>query len=1154
MPTTYTSLIGLALPTTGELTGTWGTVVNDYITRYLDAAIAGTQTLSTDADVTLTVTNGSNLGATSAQYAILNCTGARTVQRTITVPAASKTYLVINGTTGGQSIKVVGAGPTTGVTLVNGERALIAWDGSDFVKAGSNFVAAGANTQVQYNSSGALAGSANLTFNGTTLTANSAAVSTGNLAFTGTAQRITGDFSNATQSNRLAFQTSTTNGSTIVNAITNGAGVTSAFQANAGADISNPVSFTRILVNATESRVEAGITNVSGTYLPMTFYTGGSERVRVDTSGNVGIGTASPVGKLSVNLADASGSTSAWDSTYATFGAAGSTTGKAVGIGFNATSNYGEIRSVQPGVTWTDLYIRGNNLNFYYSLAGASTLGMVLNTSGNVGIGTASPGTKLDVQGNVSGGGVNGRALNNDAGASSSAGFTVSTGGGVSAAFFAFGTSAAYVGVSSNHPLAFQTNNTERMRIDSSGNVGIGTASPGAKIEVVGSQANWRRFSTDTAPFYFPVIKARGVAGAPTTVVLGDAISAWQAYGYTGSNELQAAGITARVDVSGTVSSTSMPGAIDFATTANGASSSTTRMTIDSSGNVGIGTASPGKKLQVADTTNQLSLTTGTNELIARASSTEVALYTFQALPMVFYTNNTERLRIDSSGNVGIGVVPTANTVSRLFVAGDNTLTGASRGFLFNMYYSTANLRWEYAGTGTGAGWIDSGSGNYTFQTTGSTSGVAGGAASPSERMRIDASGNVGIGTASPGSIAKLTVANTGTTDNNRLGVSASNYLSLPSFTASFIGQGDISATGTQCGLSNASLGYVLFQNTSAGLIYTNGGTPLVFGTSGTERMRIDSSGNVGIGTASPGAKLDVVSSGGANIVQSRSTSGYASFLANASTGNQAYHFFQVNSVETARITSDSGNVLTFSTGAALERMRIDSSGNVGIGTASPSERLVVGGGGNMLLAGASTGDQSIRVGSGRSGNGNSYIDLQGDTTYNNGLRLIRVNSGANAASNIEHRGTGALQLITQEAGPIVFYTTATERMRFLAGGGITSEDRADAVGYKGTPLNEQSANYTLVIGDMGKSIVHPASDNNPRTFTIPANGTVAYPVGTTITFINMINTVTIAITTDTMYLAGSGSTGSRTLAAYGMATAVKMTSTTWIISGNGLT
>jgi len=103
-------------------------------------------------------------------------------------------------------------------------------------------------------------------------------------------------------------------------------------------------------------------------------------------------------------------------------------------------------------------------------------------------------------------------------------------------------------------------------------------------------------------------------------------------------------------------------------------------------------------------------------------------------------------------------------------------------------------------------------------------------------------------------------------------------------------------------------------------------------------------------------------------------------------------------------------------------------------------------------------------------------------------------------------------------------------------------------------PQNSQSAAYTLVLSDSGKSIVHPISDNNARTFTIPANGSVAYPVGTAVTFINMINTVTIAITTDTMYLAGAGTTGSRTLAAYGVATAIKVTSTSWIISGNGLT
>jgi hypothetical protein len=114
--------------------------------------------------------------------------------------------------------------------------------------------------------------------------------------------------------------------------------------------------------------------------------------------------------------------------------------------------------------------------------------------------------------------------------------------------------------------------------------------------------------------------------------------------------------------------------------------------------------------------------------------------------------------------------------------------------------------------------------------------------------------------------------------------------------------------------------------------------------------------------------------------------------------------------------------------------------------------------------------------------------------------------------------------------------------------------DGTDAVGFRNTPVNSQSAAYTLVLADAGKTILHPIADNNARTFTIPANSSVTYPVGTVVTFVNLINTVTIAITTDTMYLAGPGTTGSRTLAAYGVASAVKVASTTWVISGNGLT
>lgn len=101
-----------------------------------------------------------------------------------------------------------------------------------------------------------------------------------------------------------------------------------------------------------------------------------------------------------------------------------------------------------------------------------------------------------------------------------------------------------------------------------------------------------------------------------------------------------------------------------------------------------------------------------------------------------------------------------------------------------------------------------------------------------------------------------------------------------------------------------------------------------------------------------------------------------------------------------------------------------------------------------------------------------------------------------------------------------------------------------------------KSAAYTTIITDANKSILHPAADNNARTFTIDSNANVPYPVGTAITFINEINTLSIAITSDTLVLAGTAgaTTGTRTMAVMSIATAVKKTSTSWIISGSGIT
>jgi hypothetical protein len=132
--TSPTALLGLALPVQGDLSGTWGDTVNDSITSLLDSAVAGVTTLSADTDVALSSTD---YVANQARQAIIRWTasnGANT--RNVTAPAKSKTYVVINAGTG--SIVFRGAGPTAGVTIVSGEKCVVAWSDNDFVKVASS--------------------------------------------------------------------------------------------------------------------------------------------------------------------------------------------------------------------------------------------------------------------------------------------------------------------------------------------------------------------------------------------------------------------------------------------------------------------------------------------------------------------------------------------------------------------------------------------------------------------------------------------------------------------------------------------------------------------------------------------------------------------------------------------------------------------------------------------------------------------------------------------------------------------------------------------------------------------------------------------------------------------------------------------------------
>jgi hypothetical protein len=180
-------------------------------------------------------------------------------------------------------------------------------------------------------------------------------------------------------------------------------------------------------------------------------------------------------------------------------------------------------------------------------------------------------------------------------------------------------------------------------------------------------------------------------------------------------------------------------------------------------------------------------------------------------------------------------------------------------------------------------------------------------------------------------------------------------------------------------------------------------------------------------------------------------------------------------------------------------------------------------------------------------GNGGTGI-----TSFGTGVATwLGTPSSANLAAAVtDETGSGSLVFATSP-------TLVTPVLGTPTSGTLSNctVDGTTSVGFLSIPQNSQSADYTLVLADAGKHIFHPVADNNARTFTIPANSSVAFPIGTAITFINMaVANVTIAITTDTLTLSPAGTSGSRTLATNGSATCVKITSTQWLISGSGLT
>jgi len=327
MPTTYTPILQLALPATGELNGTWGTTVNDNITSMVEQAIAGLATISTwtAASHTLTTANGTT---DEARCAILECSGAPGAAATVICPTASKVYIIKNSVTGGYAVTLkTSAG--TGISVPNGSTALLYCDGTNVV-SGATYMATIVATsitdtgltsgRVTYaGTGGLLQDAAAFTFDGTILSATRFAGALNGTVGATTAS--TGAFTTVSVTGAITSTLVTGTAPLVVASTTNVAnlnasslsGATFAAPGSIGSTTAGSGAFTTLSATGVTTLAAgtlgapalttSGDTN-TGMFFPaadtIALVEGGVEVIRINSSANVGIGTSSPGAKLAV--------------------------------------------------------------------------------------------------------------------------------------------------------------------------------------------------------------------------------------------------------------------------------------------------------------------------------------------------------------------------------------------------------------------------------------------------------------------------------------------------------------------------------------------------------------------------------------------------------------------------------------------------------------------------------------------------------------------------------------------------------------------------------------------------------------------------------------------------------------------------------------
>ena len=622
----------------------------------------------------------------------------------------------------------------------------------------------------------------------------------------------------------------------------------------------------------------------------------------------------------------------------------------------------------------------------------AVSASVVYDTGTDVGIGTASPSQKLDVSGNLQVTGASAKVIvYNDQTIAS-----INTAG------------SAYTNMQLDGlNLLFRTGSgsaSERMRIDASGNVGIGTSSPLANLHVVGAAAS----TSVSSPTGTQILShAGGFDGG----AYGASLNFLQQWWSGAPTSLISVGQITGLKTAG---NGNFGGGLAFFVGPQGAGSATMieAMRINSNGDLLVGAATATYSLsgrglievngsfdslialKVAGTSRLYMQASTGGEAYIVAPSNALVLQTGAAVPMQFLTNNTERMRIDSSGNVGIGTSATTagygsgksliftNQSSVLFQNASNTWNTTTAGGGVT-YFSDNNLYLDAK---------DSAS-NMIFRVNGAT-----------ERMRIDSSGNVGIGTTAV-----------------ELGGSFKNVILEG-------GSGGIFQAQTTSGAQKMAL----YADSSAGYVGTRTNHPVLVVQNNTERMRIDTSGNVGIGTSSPSTLLHVAGDSSPVVLNQNTAGSIAAFTALGVTYGAS---FGVNASGTY-ITSDANTVFSVS---GSETMRISSAGNVGIGTTTTTYKLNVGGASGPTTTPTAIALDSTYASADQWDRLKFYMYKDGTQSYGLGLGSVAdMQYWAGSSSTGVHR----------------FFTSQTERMRIDSSGnvGIGTSSPANRLHIAGSP------------------------------------------------------------------------------------------------------